>query len=223
MSITHEALIDMIGARHAPPEWAFLRNVANMTGYGASRAADGIAFGLWPSRGMTLRGFEAKTSRSDWLRELKNPAKADEISAYCDEWWIAAADNTIVKEGELPPAWGLMVASKSGLRQIKAATSLAAVRVTKVLDRNFLAALLRRSTEQSNDTPEHVKALREAYAKGFADAIAKRKLNDLPDEMKRLLAQFTLDQRSRAQRLQQSIAYIVENDVKREARGDDGI
>lgn len=215
---THQELIDMIGARHAPPEWAFLRNVANMTGYGANRAADGIALGLWPSRGLELRGFEAKTSRADWLRELKDPAKADAISAYCDTWWIVAADNDIVKEGELPHAWGLMLPGKSGLRQVKAATSLAVVRTTKLVDRPFLAAVLRRSTEQSNDTPEHIKALREAYAKGFSDAIVRRKAGELTDEMKRLLTQFTMEQRSRVQRLQQSIAYMVENDEKREVR-----
>ena len=45
---------------------------------------------VWPSRGLYLHGFEIKVHRNDWLRELKNPAKAEEIAGYCHFWWVVA-------------------------------------------------------------------------------------------------------------------------------------
>jgi hypothetical protein len=50
---------------------------------------------LWPSRGIELHGIEIKVSRNDWLKELGDPAKADEIARFCDRWWVAAGDESI--------------------------------------------------------------------------------------------------------------------------------
>lgn len=65
--------------RYPAPGYALLPQVANGTGYAASRHCDAIALSLWPSRGIRLHGFEIKVARSDWLRELKDPAKAEAI------------------------------------------------------------------------------------------------------------------------------------------------
>lgn len=122
--------------------WAVFEGVANATGTRASRWADVIAFGLWPSRGMEIHGVEVKVSRSDLMRELDNPEKAEPVAAYCDYWWIAAGLDKLAKPEELPAAWGLLVpCAKKGMRVAKAATKLE----PKPLDRGFVAAILRRA------------------------------------------------------------------------------
>jgi hypothetical protein len=89
-------------------EFALLPQVANGTGAGAFRHCDALALGLWPSRGLRLHGFEIKSYRGDWVRELRNPAKAEDIARYCNHWWIVTGSIGMVYEGELPPLWGLM-------------------------------------------------------------------------------------------------------------------
>jgi hypothetical protein len=130
--------------RYPSPTWAFFECVANGTGSRADRWADALAMGIWPSRGLEIHGIEIKVSRSDLLRELRDPKKAEAVAAYCDYWWIAVGDPKIVKVEELPPAWGLLVPSaKDGMRPLRAAVRTE----TKTLDRPFVAALLRRAAE----------------------------------------------------------------------------
>jgi hypothetical protein len=70
------------------------------------RRADAIALQLYESRGIHLHGFEVKVSRSDWLRELKDAAKADELVRSGEYFSIVAAAG-IVDPNELPTGWGL--------------------------------------------------------------------------------------------------------------------
>jgi len=129
--------------RYAPPAWSFMEEVGNAAGHAKSRSADAIAMSVWPSRGLELHGFEIKVSRKDWLTELKNPAKADPIAAYCDRWWIVVDSDTIVRDGELPRTWGLLVLRNGTLVTVREAEK----RKPKVMDRSFLAVLLRKATE----------------------------------------------------------------------------
>ena len=128
--------------KYAAPEWALLEEVHNRTG-GGTRSADAIAMNLWESNAFRIIGFEIKVSRSDWLRELKDPSKADVIAAYCDMWFIVATSD-IVKEDELPPNWGLQVLKGNGLHIVKKAPLL---EDRKALDRRFVAAMIRRATQ----------------------------------------------------------------------------
>ncbi len=96
--------------------YVLLPHVRNTTGYSdLQTTADAICFGLWPSRGIEVEGFEIKCSRQDWLTEVRNPAKADAIAKMCDRWWLVVADGQIVKDDELPPTWGLYVLKGSAL------------------------------------------------------------------------------------------------------------
>jgi hypothetical protein len=61
-----------------------------------------------------VHGFEIKASRSDWLREIRRPRKSDEHPDIFDYWWLVAASKEIVKEGELPDGWGLLVLQRNG-------------------------------------------------------------------------------------------------------------
>jgi len=129
---------------HPAPEWACLFEVANQTGVGDGyRYADAIAMCLWPSRGLVIRGFEIKVSRADLRRESNDPAKAESIAKYCDEWWIVTPPGLVQDiDTELPPAWGLMMLNKhGGLKTVRKAIMTKATPIT----RKFLAAMLRRA------------------------------------------------------------------------------
>ncbi|WP_059038928.1 hypothetical protein [Ralstonia sp. NT80] len=115
--------------------------VAPRTG-GGTRYADAVAVNLWQSRGHAVHGFEIKVSRGDWLRELKDPAKAEEIQRFCDYWTIVAPKGVVV-DGELPPTWGLLEMRPDRLLQVKAGPKLDAQPIT----RGFFASLMRRGHE----------------------------------------------------------------------------
>jgi hypothetical protein len=97
---------------------------------------------LWPSRGLMIRGFEVKISRSDLRREAARPEKAEEIAAFCDEWWLVTPPGLVQNVPlELPPAWGLLEAQGRGLHVVRPATATEA----EPLNRRFLAAILRQA------------------------------------------------------------------------------
>ena len=126
--------------------YGILYEVGNSTGFDCNRHCDALIMSLWPSRGITLKGFEFKASRSDFQKELADPAKAEAIQRYCDEFWLAVTDESIVRltDGELPVSWGLMALDARGsLRVIREAPQLTPV----PLDRAMLAAIFRRVAE----------------------------------------------------------------------------
>jgi hypothetical protein len=133
----------MLRAKYPMPEYCLMEEVRDAAGFKGKRSADAIAMAMWESRGLEILGFEVKASRSDWLRERKNPEKADAIANYCDRWFIVAAPGCVKLE-ELPEAWGLMEARGKGLAIIKAAPK----RVDPhPLTRTFVAAMMRRCGE----------------------------------------------------------------------------
>ena len=143
--MTEREILDALRERHPAPAWAFLEHVGNGTGRNACRTADALAMSLWPSRGLELHGFEVKSARSDWLRELQDPAKADEIATRCHRWWIVAAEDGIVAQDDLfPQTWGLMVVREGALVVLREAPPL----TPAPLSWEFLAAILRRTVEQ---------------------------------------------------------------------------
>jgi hypothetical protein len=122
------------------PEYATFFEVGDATGGRHSRWADAVSMACWPSRGLSVTGFEIKASRSDWLREKKDPTKSSAIQKYCDRWVLVTAPG-VVLEGELPETWGHMELAGSRLvTKVKAP-----VLTPEPLDRSFLAALLRRA------------------------------------------------------------------------------
>lgn len=137
----------LIRNRYAPPAYAFIPQVRNGTGSNYSRTADAIVMSLWPYRGLTLLGFEIKVNRTDWIKELKQPEKAETIAQYCDFWYVVAPRD-IFKLDEIPATWGLMVPFGNTTKVIKKAEQLK----PKPIDREFLAAILRQA--QAVITPE---------------------------------------------------------------------
>lgn len=92
-----------IKRRYDPPEWSLAFELASPDG----RRADAIAVNTFPSRNFQVVGFEFKASRSDWLSEKNEGAKADYFVNAVDEWYVVAWSG-VVKESELPDGWGLL-------------------------------------------------------------------------------------------------------------------
>ena len=91
MTLSESQLYTLIEKHCHSPRWATFPAVRNATGFARQvRTADAIAMALWPSMGLELHGFEIKSHRHDWLRELKKPDKADAIAKHCNRWWIVA-------------------------------------------------------------------------------------------------------------------------------------
>lgn len=78
------------------------------------RIADFVAVDAWSRDKHAVIGHEIKVSRSDWLAELRQPAKAEAWKRYCRRWWLVVSDESIVRH-DLPDRWGLMVLTPSGL------------------------------------------------------------------------------------------------------------
>lgn len=132
------------------------------------QTGDVVIMGAWGSTNHDIQGFEVKISRSDWLNEVKKQGKNDEIKQYCDRFWLVIADENMVKDGELPEDWGMMVVSGTGLKVVKKAPKLDPKPVTK----GFVAMMLR--SNQSDTIPadvhaDTVKDLKREYEKQFKE------------------------------------------------------
>lgn len=164
-----ERILVALGERYKAPEFALLPQVRNATGYArTTRTADAIAMSLWPSRGLELHGFEIKSARHDWIREVRDPAKAEEIASRCDRWWVVAGAEDLVQPGELPPTWGLLVRRGNALAVAVEAPKLDSAPI----DRPFLAALLRKASERLVSGAEIEAAVMAERERCHADAKA---------------------------------------------------
>lgn len=177
-------------------QWVFLTQVRSSTG-GASRIADAMAFNMYGSTGYEIIGFEIKVSRSDFLSELKDMSKSDEIMSYCDKWFLVVSDADIVKDGELPKNWGLLV-----LKDDKLVQKVRPIPTkTTPMPLHFIASLLRRSSDEIRRIhSQYIKRediateIEKARQKGYDDArgyngrqteTALKELRDLVSEFER--------------------------------------
>lgn len=113
--MTERQFFEALKKRFEPREYAMVPQVRNGTGFNnRTRTADAIAISLWPSRGIDVHGFEFKDSRSDWLKELADSEKSEEIGRYCDFWWLVASKVTICPLDEIPKGWGMICVGPDG-------------------------------------------------------------------------------------------------------------
>lgn len=120
------------------PEWVIVFEVPNAT-QEALRRADAITMNTRASRGLEVHGFEVKASRADWLSEIANPQKAEDVAAYCDRWWVVGAPD-IIEQNEVPRGWGIIRPVAGGLFFERQAEVLS----PRPLDRSFIIAILQR-------------------------------------------------------------------------------
>jgi hypothetical protein len=119
--------------------------IAEAQAPGSARRADLVRVGMWASRGLGIDVHEIKTSRSDWRRELGDPAKAEAWWPYCNRFWVVAPPG-VVTAAELPEGWGLMELPASG-RRFKVRVP-AETRKDITLTVPLLVELLRRADNQ---------------------------------------------------------------------------
>jgi hypothetical protein len=161
-------VFEALRARYPAPAWAFLEEVRNGTGFGrVTRTADALAMSLYPSRGLLLHGFEVKVSRSDWVRELEDPDKAEEIARFCHFWWLVVGDAEIVKDGELPATWGLL--AQAGDKLVHKKEPLLNKEALPPTHR-FLGAILRKFGATSTDNARVERARAEGHNAGWKAA-----------------------------------------------------
>ena len=171
-SLTEREMALRLAIKYGSDEWVFLPGVRSAAGFDAKREADAVAMNLWPSRGLAVHGFELKSTRSDWLKELRSPEKADVIGKYCDHWWIVTGTTGIVKDGELPLTWGLMEPYGADLR-IKVGAPKQ--ENPEPLDRSFMAAMLKAAKKHAlPDSIAEAKA-KKAYDEGLRDGRSNAK------------------------------------------------
>jgi len=162
--LSTQELLEQLSHKYSGQEWAFFSEVPNGTGSAMNRSADGLAMSLWPSRGLELIGFEIKKSRQDWNKELKSPEKAESICQFCDRWYVVAPKG-LVFDYELPPTWGLLESTGKTLR-----TKVKAPKLNpNVIDRAFLAAILRKASDQPADLEK------KAYEQGLHTGVNRGK------------------------------------------------
>lgn len=140
----------ILKARYKEPEYVLMAEVSNATGFARSNSADFIAVSLWPSRGLTISTFELKSSRTDWLKEFKNPGKAEAHFKYADYFWLLTDGPGIANINpninEIPETWGWMEIQKGKLKIRKEAPKLSPAPI----DRHYLCAMLRRADSKDS-------------------------------------------------------------------------
>jgi len=167
------SIYDAIVAAHAAPEWSVFAEVSDATGGRASRRADALALNLWPSRGLEIRGFEIKVSRSDLKRELDDPSKADAIGVYCHTWSLAVPKNLVRPSDPVPPAWGIFeVENHEG--RFKRLPTARPIEEVKAPTRMFMAAIARAAAAEVDSMRKGGEWLRRSEIQEKLDAEFKR-------------------------------------------------
>lgn len=122
--VTERDMLDLLHSRFGfisnnggaeKPRYVKAEHVRAQTGFD-TRTADFVAVDTWASGKCAVHGVEVKVSRSDWLRELKDPAKSAPFMGWCTYWWLAVPRigiGGVLDPGELPPGWGLLVVQSS--------------------------------------------------------------------------------------------------------------
>lgn len=106
----------LLRLRHSEPigAWAFFDEFMpgiGMAQFGAGTRLDGWAMNVWPSNGYKTIAYEIKVSRSDFLRDIKDPGKRAWALTFTDEFYYVAPRH-LISAKELPDDCGLIEVSK---------------------------------------------------------------------------------------------------------------
>jgi len=130
-------------------------------------------------------------SRGDWLRELKDPAKAEEMAVFCEYWYIVAPKG-VVLPGELPPLWGLVEVQDGKLIKKHVPNQ---TRETKPWTEAFIAAVMRRAAEVVTPTARMQEILEKGRKEGQeferkATSYTYKRLSEEVVELKKAILDF---------------------------------
>lgn len=135
----------------------------------SNRMCDLLRVGMWRSRGLGIDVHEIKASRSDWLRELDDPAKAEAWWPYCSNFWVVAPMG-VVRQGELPEGWGLLNPPAGGKRRFRKA--VAAASKQPKLSLSLLVEIVKRA---DNIRVREIEQLRSQHRGELFEAITKER------------------------------------------------
>lgn len=152
-----------IRSRFPEPEWILNREVLveHQVARRAGGQVDAVAVRSWADA--VIHAFEVKVARSDWLRELKAPEKADVCLPFADYFWLAVSVPQVAQLSEVPEHWGLLVLQRNGT--LRAVRSAPVLRPTVPLQqRRFWASMIRRA-HQGSDERKIEERIRDAASK----------------------------------------------------------
>jgi hypothetical protein len=116
-------LIDIIeqAMDASPSEWLFFRELRVGTGRqnGGAQRLDGLALNTLPHTAMKRICYEVKTSRGDFLSEVKQPLKRRIGMRYSNEFYFVTPAG-LVDAGEIPAECGLVEAGLATFAEWKA-------------------------------------------------------------------------------------------------------
>ena len=177
---TEHQLFQLINKRYAGDAYAVLASVRSKTGSdGKIRTADAVVMSLWPSRGLWAAGFEIKSQLSDLRRELKDPAKAEEIARFMRYWWLVLADRRWLDKLELPipETWGILCPDDKGEKLVVSREALALKPQAWTIP--FVCSLVREAARQVTEEVMIARRVDEArsegYGKGYKDGEERQK------------------------------------------------
>lgn len=163
---TTEDIHDALMARYTEPEWYLGFEVANSCGSEVVRHADAVAICPYPSRAFETVGFEIKVSRSDLMRELKDPKKCETMYQFVNEWFLVVPKG-LTKGLNIPIRWGILEYVDGKLRQKRRAAWHEA-KLTKGFMMAFIKGRQRMDALEAKRTYEfHQKMLRNEIEGGL--------------------------------------------------------
>lgn len=145
-----EQILALLIDRHQGAEWATFAEMRTQTG-GLGRSIDLWVMNLWPSKNYVRISYEIKVSRADFSRELADPRKRKDAESLSNECYFATPPG-LVRVDEVPEGWGLIEATKGGMKVKKRAMW----REVEKPPASFVAALARRTSDSAPRFPSLV-------------------------------------------------------------------
>ena len=93
--------------------WITIREVRCGTGYRYQNQRSFDYMAICTLEGNSVRGYEVKASRADFLKDVKDPEKQKALRCFCNLFYYVAPEGIIKKE-ELPPWAGLIELNYDG-------------------------------------------------------------------------------------------------------------
>ena len=132
-------LHEILKTKYPESECVVVKEVADSTS--RKRYLDYMVINLWESRGQSIIGFEVKSHRNDWLKELKSPDKQELHAPYCDYFYLLTTGDNVAKAEEIPENWGWMTVKGEKLFTLKKAPK----QQSKPMSRSLMVAIVRRA------------------------------------------------------------------------------
>lgn len=132
-------LHEILKTKYPESECVVVKEVADSTS--RNRYLDYMVINLWESRGQSIIGFEVKSYRNDWLKELKSPDKQELHAPYCDYFYLLTTADNVAKAEEIPENWGWMTVKGDKLFTLKKAPK----QKSKPMSRSLMVSIIRRA------------------------------------------------------------------------------